>query len=150
MYYLKSPIWILNFIFYWKFDQLLVEKLKNQFWLIFSYFDTRFPTPNMKPFIHLLIFTPNFCSYLSLLTFYDIFFLFGCCHYIPTVLALVRGKFPGFCKRLTFLKSGFATFSNSASCQNWPVLSESDQRSMMMMTSTTIKSILTLMLPSTF
>ena len=67
--YHNYPIWNLNAISYWKLSQLIlgsviVEKMKNPLQGIFSYFDTRVPTPNKKPFIHFLIFPPCFCSYL--------------------------------------------------------------------------------------
>ena len=52
---------------------------------------------------------------------------------LGTILASVSGKCPGFCKCLSFLKYGFAQFSNSAGHQKRPALSASNQWSMMVM-----------------
>ena len=59
-------------IFYQKLAQLLIrdiiiEKIKNPLWGVFSHFGTRVPTPHEQPFLHFLIFPPYFCSYLPLL-----------------------------------------------------------------------------------
>ena len=51
---------------------IIVEKLKNSLWLIFSYFGTRFPTPNKQPFLPFVILPPYFYSDLSQLTFSNI------------------------------------------------------------------------------
>ena len=72
--YHKSPIFHFNAIFYWIFAQLImggiiVDRLNNLMWGVFSYFDTRFPTPNEQSFINFVILPPYFCSDLSLLTF---------------------------------------------------------------------------------
>ena len=89
-FYHKSAIWHLNTTFYWNSAQILlrviiVEKLNNSLWRIFSYFDTRVPTPNEQQFLPFVTLPPWFCSDLSLLNFYYIFiyiFLFRCCHFL--------------------------------------------------------------------
>ena len=48
-------------------------------------------------------------------------------------IVLVSNICPWFCKCLRFLKPGFATFPNFVGCLNWPVLSSSNQHSLMMM-----------------
>ena len=73
-FYYNSPIWHLNAIFFWKLSQLLlgdiiVDKLKNLLWAVFSYFDTKVPTPNKQPFIPFLIMTTYFCSDIQLFIF---------------------------------------------------------------------------------
>ena len=61
IYYFNSPIWNLNAISYWNYSQLLAEKVKNPLCVIFSYFDTRVPTPNEQPFLHFIIFFTKKC-----------------------------------------------------------------------------------------
>ena len=81
-FYHNYPNWYFIAIFYWEFTELIiwggipVEKPNNQLWGVFSYFRTRVPTPNEKPFLPFLILNPYFCSYFSFLTFCFIVVLF--------------------------------------------------------------------------
>ena len=104
-FYHESPIWNFNAIFYWKLDQpplggITVEKLKNPLWEIFSYLDTRVPTPNKQPFLHFIILPPYFCSDFSLITFSYIFLY---CSYSDIIIFddILNFDFIYFCKVIT-------------------------------------------------
>ena len=53
------------FVYYFK-EGIYIQSI------IFSYLNTKVPTPNEQPFLPFLIFPPYFCSDLSLLKFYYI------------------------------------------------------------------------------
>ena len=88
-YLCKYSNWHLNAIFYCKWSQLLlggiiVEKLKNQLWGIFLYFDTRVPTPKVAIIYNFF----NIASVILfrfiiiwLFLFIVVLLLFGCCHF---------------------------------------------------------------------
>ena len=79
LFFGKSNNWNLNGIFYWKLSQLIlgviiVDKLENPFWGVFSRFYSRVPTPNEQPFLHFIIFLRYFVRFYHCLPFYIFFY----------------------------------------------------------------------------
>ena len=95
----------LNVIFDWKWSQLIiggiiVEKLRNSLWGIFSYLYTSIPTPNEQPFLQFSILTPYFCSYLSLIIFSYIL-LYCYCSDVAIFDNVMKFEFNLICKVIT-------------------------------------------------
>ena len=57
---------------------IIVAKLKNLLWEIFSYFDIRVEMPNEQLFLYFGMLPMYFCSDLPLLTFSDILLYYSC------------------------------------------------------------------------